>query len=220
MYNNYNTMTTNSTSIMQQPQINDNNDTPICDSIGKCAMKIHNKEDDELSQLSQLSMGSGLEYQECQDPDLEVEEALTDEDRAKIERWTRLREDGFEIINGIKYNESGSIIYSDYSDYNWEEERQKRWEEAMREEMDRRNPITALEIAAKADGDLQREVARARIAANPEEYEGIDKYAWPDYEDAGNADYLAKCYDLYLADGGITEEEADAYVIKNCLRNI
>jgi hypothetical protein len=213
MYNNYNTMTINSTRMMQQQQINNNSDTDSLDLF----VGMSDEEDDELSQLS---MGSGLEYQECQEPDLEVEEILSDEDRAKIERWTRLREDGFEIINGKKYSETGSIIYSDYSDYNWEEERQKRWEEEMREEMDRRNPMTALGIAAKADGDLQREAARARIAANPEAYEGIDLDNLPDYEDEGYEDYCAKCDDLYLADGGMTNEEAEAYVVKNGLRDV
>ena len=206
MYNNYNTMTTNSTRIMQQqPQINNNSDTDSLDLF----VGMSDEEDDELSQLS---MGSGLEYEECQEPDLEVEEILSDEDRAKNERWTRLREDGFEIINGIKYSETGSIIYSDYSDYNWKEE--------MREEMDRRNPMTTLEIATKADGDLQREAARARIAANPEAYEGIDIDNLPDYEDEGYEDYCTKCHDLYLADGGMTNEEAEAYVIKNGLRDV
>ena len=97
----------------------DDEDYDDLDSLGKRAyqMDMPAYEDDDgydySDDLSELSLGS-FEGEQEQEQEPEEEEELTEEDRMKIERWTRIREDGFEMINGVKYSETGSIIYSDY----------------------------------------------------------------------------------------------------------
>jgi hypothetical protein len=148
--------------------------------------------------LSELSLGSFEEE----------EEELTEEDRMKIERWTRIREDGFEMINGVKYSETGSIIYSDYD----------------REEEEPDNDCSASEIGARTYGDLLREEARQRIEANPEAYEGLPRgdedRVFPHFDweqenavEIWNAlmlkdnEICERERDIYLANGGITNKE-------------
>ena len=98
---------------MDMSAYEDTEDCDDLDSLGKRAyqMDMSAYEDDEgydyRDDVSELTLGSFEEEQE-------QEEELTEEDRMKIERWTRIREDGFEMINGVKYSAGGSIIYSDY----------------------------------------------------------------------------------------------------------
>ena len=184
-------------------------------------------------ELDDLSMGSLLEEQdwetnwdepEAQRPSLEekmftIRAALEEEeeDAKKIERWTRIYEDGYEIINGVKYTSGGSIIYSDY-------EREE--EEQVQEDG------TASEIAAKTHGEFLRTEARKRIEENPEAYEGLPRYKEDDDEEEEVAEevpyfdweaedaierwnaqmekereIIVKERDIYLANGGLTNEE-------------
>jgi hypothetical protein len=144
--------------------------------------------------LDELSVGS-FEEERCEQ----------EEDRLKIERWTRIYEDGFEMINGVKYTVGGTIIYSD--DDECEE--------------------TASEIAAKTQGELLREEARQRIQDNPEAYKNLpikygereneeeDYFDWsaPDATEKWNAqmeenrEIIQKERDIYLANGGLTNQE-------------
>lgn len=178
-----------------------------CNLLGKCVERLDEVYDDDDDDLSVLSMGSVCKSQQCE-PELPNEE-MTEEDARKIERWTRIREDGFEMINGIKYTETGSVIYSDY-DYLLDEE-----EDAPEYEG------TTSEIAVKTHGDLMRKEARLRMECNPEAYEGLpiqDEYEDEDFEwDAEGAfeEWQARIairHDIYLANGGITNEEAADYI--------
>ena len=206
------------------------------DSLGRKGQELNRESEDE-GELDDLSMGSLHSYQDWEtnwdEPEyqrphleekmfliraaLEEEEEISEEDAEKIERWTRIHEDGYEIINGVKYSAGGSIIYSDY-------EREE--EEQVQEE-------TASEIAAKTHGELLRFEARKRIEANPQAYEGLPRYKDSDddeeedvseevpyfdweAEDAverWNAqmekerEIIVKERDIYLANGGLTNEE-------------
>lgn len=177
-------------------------------SLCKWAYKINDAQydyDDGKSVLSELSMGSIEEQQALE------EEEISEEDARKIERWTKIREDGFEIINGVKYTETGSVIYSDYE--REEEEEYSEYEG------------TPSQIDAKIRGDILRLEARKRIEENPEAYEGLpmdddeqENFDW-EAEDAievWNSQKL-KERDIYYANGGLTNEEF-SYLHRNIYR--
>jgi len=186
---------------------------------------LYRREDRESEDDDDLSMGSLYEEQEWetdleepQDPqvhlakimfwrnidaEIEEDEEQEEEDAKKIERWTRIYEDGYEIINGVKYSAGGSIIYSDY----------EREEEQEDEE-------TASEIAAKNKGDILRVEAIKRLEENLEAYKGFprddDEDEDIDWEAEGAFEEWQsrkrKDRDIYYANGGLTDEEARYYV--------
>jgi len=200
--------------LYQQQLCKQEEDGLSIDSLGRRAQELDREEyydeDGIQDDVSELTLGS-VEEQE--------EEELTEEDRMKIERWTRIWEDGFEIINGVKYTSGGTIIYSDYDDEDEEE----------REEVQKEPDGTTSEIAAKTNGELLRTEARQRIEANPEAYEGLPRpdmdvldtnrlnceFDWDaeSAEEKMNAVMLReqeiaeKEHDIYLANGGITNQE-------------
>lgn len=127
----------------------------------------------------------------------------------------------FKMINGVKYTTGGSIIYSDY-------EREDPLERNIQD------PVydgTESEIDAKTNGDLLRAQARQRIQDDPQAYKGLprsgdDLEAFDlddtaeDYVEQWNiqmkkvSEILEKERDIYLADGGITNEEMK-YLCRN-----
>ena len=109
-------------------------------SLGKRAYDMDRSYEDYSDELSMGSLRNDQDWAsnwpEPQDPQSHLEELMgsreeeiTEEDARKIERWTRIREDGYEIINGIKYTETGSIIYSDYEREDEEQEEDDEEEE-------------------------------------------------------------------------------------------
>ena len=182
------------------------------DSLGRKGRELNQESEDD----DDLSVGSIHEEQEWetdleepQDPQVHLEEKMfliraaleeeeiSEEDAKKIERWTRINECGFEIINGVKYSAGGSIIYSDYE----------------------RDEETASEIAAKIKGDILRVEAIKRVEENLEAYKGFprddDEDEDIDWEAEGAFEEWQsrhrKDRDIYYANGGLTDEEARYY---------
>ena len=139
--------------------------------------------DDDLLSVGSLSMGSLCEdhdwYSDFVEPEdvqehvkrllnmsyycrqsEDEDEDLCDEDMQKVERWTRIRNDGFEVIDGVKYTETGTVIYSGYDHDEDEEERRSA------------RDGTPSEILAKTRGNVLRAQARQKIQDNHDAYKG------------------------------------------------